>query len=51
MVNYGEKFSDDAPTNMHTRRSERKYSLHKLARAVGHLRYQRSHGGESTKHK
>ncbi|HEX8227042.1 MAG TPA: hypothetical protein VF572_04205 [Candidatus Saccharimonadales bacterium] len=51
MVNYGENFDDEAPTSMHVRRAERRYNMHKLARAVGNLRYQRTHGGESTKHK
>ncbi len=48
MVNYGEHFEDEAPTSMQVHRSERKYSLHKLARAVGNLRLRR---GESSKRK
>ena len=50
MVDYGEHNIDEAPTNMHVRRAERRYGMHKLARAVGHLRFQRR-GGESTKNK
>lgn len=51
MVDYGEHFEDEAPTNTHVGRSARKYRLHKLARAVGHLRWQRNHGGGSAKRK
>ena len=49
MVDYGEHNIDEAPTSTHVHRVERKYGFHKLARAVGHLRFQRKRGGESTK--
>jgi hypothetical protein len=49
MVHYGENFDDEAPSSMHIRRAERKYSLHKLARAVSNRRFLHSNGGESSK--
>jgi|GEM_PF-1816260 len=49
MVNYGENYDDEAPSSTHIKRAERKYSLHKLAQAVGRARFLRNHGGESTK--
>ncbi len=52
MVNYGENFEDDPATSTHIRRQDRKYHFHKLARAVGDLRFKRNHPGSSeTKHK
>jgi hypothetical protein len=43
MVDYGEHYADEAPTSTHIRRRERKYRWHKLAQAVGHANYMRSH--------
>jgi len=45
MVDYGEHFEDEAPTSTHLRRRERKYRFHKLARAVGDIRFKRNHNG------
>ena len=49
MTRYGENFEDEAPTNMHIKRHERRFRFHKLARAIGDMRYKRNHSKESTK--
>jgi hypothetical protein len=50
MVDYGMDF-EETHENMHIHRRERHYSGHKLAVAVGHNKFLRAHGGESTKAK
>jgi len=49
MVNYGENFDDEAATSMHIRRQDRKYSYHKLAQAIGDLRFKRNHPNNTKK--
>lgn len=50
MTDYGEEFEENHES-MHMYRRERHYNGHKLAVAVGHNKFMRAHGGESTKSK